>query len=72
MQPRESRKVRGDIEMFTGIVEELGSIRSSRTQGDGRRMQINATDIVGDISIGDSISVNGCCLTVIAYENKDP
>ena len=58
--------------MFTGIVEELGSIRSSREQGDGRRMEINATDIVGDISIGDSISVNGCCLTVIAYENKDP
>jgi riboflavin synthase len=58
--------------MFTGIVEELGSIRLSREQGDGRRMQINAKDIVGDISIGDSISVNGCCLTVIAYENKDP
>ena len=57
--------------MFTGIVEELGNIRSSREQGDGRRLQVNAKVVVEDISIGDSISVNGCCLTVVDYENKD-
>ena len=47
--------------MFTGIVEELGRLRSR----DGGRMVIEATVVVEDTKVGDSIAVNGCCLTVV-------
>ena len=46
--------------MFTGIVEELGRIRSF----DGSRLRIGATRVLGDVRTGDSIAVNGVCLTV--------
>ena len=49
--------------MFTGIVEELGQLESLE---DGR-LRITATRVVEDASIGDSIAVNGCCLTVVAF-----
>lgn len=49
--------------MFTGIVEELGQLDSLE---DGR-LRIVATRVVEDVSIGDSIAVNGCCLTVVAF-----
>lgn len=49
--------------MFTGIVEELGSIVSF---ADGV-LRISATKVVEDVSLGDSIAVNGCCLTVVAF-----
>jgi riboflavin synthase len=49
--------------MFTGIVEELGRLESLE---DGR-LRIAATRVVEDASIGDSIAVNGCCLTVVAF-----
>ena len=48
--------------MFTGIVEELGRLESL----DGGRLRIAATRVIEDASIGDSIAVNGCCLTVVA------
>jgi riboflavin synthase len=47
--------------MFTGIVEELGTVVSR----DGMRLRIRATQVVEDAKIGDSIAVNGCCLTVV-------
>jgi riboflavin synthase len=47
--------------MFTGIVEELGSVRSR----DGGRFTFSARTVVQDTSIGDSIAHNGCCLTVV-------
>lgn len=49
--------------MFTGIVEELGRIESFH-QG---RLRIAATEVLSDVGYGDSIAVNGCCLTVVAY-----
>ena len=49
--------------MFTGIVEELGRLESL----DHGRLRIAATRVVEDASIGDSIAVNGCCLTVVAF-----
>jgi riboflavin synthase len=49
--------------MFTGIVEELGRLTSL----DDGRLRIGATRVVEDASIGDSIAVNGCCLTVVAF-----
>ena len=48
--------------MFTGIVEELGEIRSF----EAGTLRIGADTVIEDASIGDSIAVNGCCLTVTA------
>lgn len=47
--------------MFTGIVEELGRVASL----DGPRLRIAATEVVVDATLGASIAVNGCCLTVV-------
>lgn len=50
--------------MFTGIVEELGTVASLEDQGDAIRLTIAAETVLGDARLGDSIAVNGCCLTV--------
>jgi len=50
--------------MFTGIVEELGTVESIEDQGDALRLTIRARTVLEDAGLGDSISVNGCCLTV--------
>ena len=47
--------------MFTGIVEELGTVVSR----EGQQLRIRATQVLEDVKIGDSIAVNGCCLTVV-------
>jgi len=47
--------------MFTGIVEELGTVRAR----DGGRFTFGATVVVEDLKVGDSVAVNGCCLTVV-------
>jgi riboflavin synthase len=52
--------------MFTGIIEELGRVRAVHPQDDGARLEIDATTVVADARVGDSIAVNGCCLTVVA------
>jgi riboflavin synthase len=49
--------------MFTGIVEELGRLESLH---DGR-LRIAATRVIDGVEIGESIAVNGCCLTVVAH-----
>ena len=51
--------------MFTGIIEELGSIRSIEKRGEGARLIIEATIVTEGTHEGDSISVNGVCLTAI-------
>ena len=50
--------------MFTGIVEELGTVESLENQGDAIRLTLRGPLVTGDAGLGDSISVNGCCLTV--------
>ncbi|MBX2870105.1 MAG: riboflavin synthase [Acidiferrobacterales bacterium] len=51
--------------MFTGIIEALGSITSTEPDHKGLRLQVDLSGLrVSDISIGDSIAVNGTCLTV--------
>jgi riboflavin synthase len=50
--------------MFTGIVEELGTVAGVEDQGDAIRITIHAEHVLADARLGDSISVNGCCLTV--------
>lgn len=50
--------------MFTGIVEELGELVNRQPAGIGISLVIKASRIMDDLSIGDSIAVNGVCLTV--------
>jgi len=50
--------------MFTGIIEELGSVISSGLTGSSGELQIGASLILEDCKLGDSIAVNGVCLTV--------
>jgi riboflavin synthase len=51
--------------MFTGIIEELGSIRRITTVEGGARLEISARIVLADAKSGDSIAVNGVCLTVV-------
>lgn len=50
--------------MFTGIVEELGVVETLEDQGDAVRLTVRGPRVVEDAALGDSIAVNGCCLTV--------
>ncbi|WP_148574866.1 riboflavin synthase [Nocardioides caldifontis] len=50
--------------MFTGIVEELGTVERLEPQGDAVRLTVLGPLAVSDARTGDSIAVNGCCLTV--------
>ncbi len=52
--------------MFTGIVEELGTVRRVTPNATGALLEIGASTVLEDIRVGDSISLNGCCLTVVA------
>ena len=51
--------------MFTGIIEELGSVRAIDRRKGGARLEIGASKVLADVRAGDSIAVNGCCLTVV-------
>jgi riboflavin synthase len=51
--------------MFTGIIEELGSVRSVEERGENARIIIKAQVVTQDTKHGDSISVNGVCLTAL-------
>src|SRR4051794_9416209 len=53
--------------MFTGIVEELGTVEAlDLLEGDAARLTIRGPKVTEDAGHGDSIAVNGCCLTVVA------
>ena len=56
--------------MFTGIVEEFGRVVRLETNEDCARLTVEASTVTQDASLGDSISVNGCCLTVAAMHGS--
>ena len=56
--------------MFTGIIEELGSVEAIEDQGDAVRLSVRGPLVVSDAGDGDSISVNGCCLTVVSHDGE--
>ena len=56
--------------MFTGIVEELGVVEAVVDQGDAVRLTVRGPHVVVDAGLGDSISVNGCCLTVAERDQE--
>ncbi len=53
--------------MFTGLIEEVGRMLWIRATERGTELQIAAPGLADNISIGDSVAVNGCCLTVSAH-----
>ncbi len=54
--------------MFTGIVEEVGSVTRIEQRGENRRITIAAVDVSQELKAGDSVSVSGVCLTAIDIE----
>jgi riboflavin synthase len=54
--------------VFTGIVEEVGTVVVREDQKDAARLHIRARKVLEDVSLGDSIAVNGVCLTVTAVD----
>ena len=56
--------------MFTGLIEEIASVLWIRATERGTQLQVAAPDISGEIRKGDSIAVNGCCLTVKAHRGE--
>lgn len=57
--------------MFTGLVEEKGELIDKIKTGDGYQLVIAASKIMEDLGIGSSISVNGCCLTVVKKDGNN-
>jgi len=51
--------------VFTGLVEELGTVRAVVPHATGARLEIEAATVLDDARLGASIAVNGCCLTVV-------
>jgi len=51
--------------VFTGLVEELGTVRAVIANVTGARLEIDATTVLDDAVLGASIAVNGCCLTAV-------
>jgi riboflavin synthase len=57
--------------MFTGIVEEKGTVTALERLGDAVRLTIRGPVVTSDAAHGDSISVNGCCLTVATLDGEE-
>lgn len=57
--------------MFTGIVEEMGAISMLEKTLAGTRVTVLASTVMGDLKIGDSVSVNGVCLTAVSIGERD-
>lgn len=62
---------KGWYKVFTGIIEEIGTISSVKQSGQSIVLKIKANKILEDVHLGDSISVNGVCLTVTEYTRND-
>jgi riboflavin synthase len=59
--------------MFTGIIERAGRIESPEQAAEGGRLRVSlerAPEITAEMKLGDSIAVNGCCLTVVEFDAK--
>ena len=57
--------------MFTGIVEEIGTVKNTVNKGQTLVLTIQAKKILEDVHLGDSISINGVCLTVTSFTKDE-
>jgi len=57
-----------DRNMFTGLIQEVGTVAEVQETDRGRQLQVIAPQITATLKMGESISVNGCCLTVVARQ----
>ena len=55
--------------MFTGLIEALGTVRALEQRGEGAARLILETQLASELLLGESLAVNGCCLTVTSAEN---
>ena len=56
--------------MFTGIIEEIGYVQRITQQSNSAQIQIKASKVLEDAAVGDSIAVNGVCLTVVSFDSQ--
>lgn len=56
--------------MFTGLVETTGTLAACRDEPPGKRFVIKSPTVASQVAIGDSISVSGCCLTVVEFDDQ--
>ncbi len=56
--------------MFTGLVEETGKLAQRRLTSQGGSLQIACKNLQGDLKLGDSVAVNGVCLTVTSFDSQ--
>jgi riboflavin synthase len=54
--------------MFTGLVEKLGTVKSVVAEGSGTRLSIEAGELAGQTVLGESVAINGACLTVVSRD----
>lgn len=54
--------------MFTGLIEDTGTIAAITPEGDGRRLAIRTALPLAEVALGDSIAVDGACLTAVAFD----
>jgi riboflavin synthase len=56
--------------MFSGIVEEIGTVATIQHRPGGMTLTIQARDVLNEARIGDSIALNGVCLTIVRYDTE--
>src|SRR3954449_9431909 len=54
--------------MFTGLVEALGTVRRVEADGAGRHLTLLAPSLAAELALGDSVAINGACLTVVEHD----
>lgn len=57
--------------MFTGIIEELGQVKEIKKENKSAKIKIAAKLIPQDLKMGDSVAVNGVCLTIVSFSSQD-
>src|SRR5436309_14887443 len=56
--------------MFTGLIEEVGGVVALRSAGPATELELLAPRLAEQVRIGDSVAVNGCCLTVVRQDGE--
>lgn len=70
MKSLSKRMCEGSSDLFTGIIEELGTVDSLNIQTTGARLKVRCTRVLEDLAEGASIAVNGVCLTALAPDGR--